>query len=492
MNINFSSKFWKNVQLKHKAARNFLPNNEAESLSEQIVSILNQGCGLTTSACDLDNPKPHRTVPSAGNIYPYEILVAARTKSNTLTIYKYNFNANKLFKYKESNIKFDDLAESLISKTNQQSDTFDFVILILNRPWASVRKYGYRGVIYSFLDCAHAATNIAHTASKITSYDPIIDTHIDSEELGKILELDKYCSVIQNIIYFPSLNQNAPSIENDRVPESLMRPAFVSNEEVEKWASLQKEGLSIPIVIEKKLSQINGMRSKYKIDSCISSSIDCRLPDRNGSIVSLLEANSKRYSANSFNKAPIKLEQLKELLCYSEYNVKRYVSKYDFRGIGLRVVAKNVTDITGIFDYCFEKKTLISVSHSLPNDDFRPACMNQELVQNAAAMIILYGPISDLLSHATIAELKEAIFSAGHIGQMLYLSAAAANVGISAIGGFDTELCRELANLSDEYDPVYVFSIGNADQNFVKYDQHFSSQYYPLAMDKLHTNQEGN
>ena len=480
------------MQLKHNTTRKLSSNNKVESLSEQIINILNQGCGLTASACDQVNPRPHRTVPSAGNIYPYEVLVAARAKSNMLAIYKYNFNANKLFLYKESNIKFDDLVKSLISTTNQQTDTFDFVILILNRPWASIRKYGYRGVIYSFLDCAHVTTNIAHIASKITEYDPIIDTHIDSEVLKKVLELDKYCSVIQNSIYFPSLNQPAPSIENDQAPDTLMRPAFVSNEEVEKWTSLQEEGLSIPISIDKKLSQINGMHSKCQNDDSISSSIDCQLTDKNGSSVSLVEANSKRYSANSFNEAPIKLEQLKKMLYYSEYNVKRYVSKYDFRGIGLRVIAKKITDITGIFDYCFERKSLVMISPSLPNNNFRPACMNQKLVQNAAAMIILYGPIPHLLSHATIAELKEAIFSAGQIGQMLYLSATAANVGISAIGGFDTELCRELANLSDEYDPIYVFSIGNADQSLVKYDQHFSSKYYPLAMDKLHTNQEGN
>lgn len=478
MNTNFSSTFWKDVQLKLRPFEMSHPDDRAEQFSTKVCNILSQGCGLTAKVDRYGHAKARRTVPSAGNIYPYEVLVAARGDSDKLCVYKYSIYNNRLNLYLECEIEFEKLTERLLPETGDKIEGLDFAVLILNRPWASIRKYGNRGVFYSFLDCAHATTNITYIASETADYVPIIDTHIESNELCDILDLNKYCSVVQNVIYFPCTKQKTPRIERAQAPEVLMQPSTVSADEREKWDLLKGEGFSVPFSLVKKMTYTSGLRSSNQMNFSISNAIDSGSNDR----VSLVDAISKRFSASAFKPTSISSEQVTKILQLSDNRLQRYTSTYKFNGVGLRVIAKNVTGLSGVYD--FENGALTKIGKPSTTPDFRSTCMNQKVVENAAALIVLYGPIPDLLSNGTIAELKEAMFSAGQIGQMLYLAATSINVGVSAIGGFDTELCRKLSLVDEEFDPLYVFSLGNVDQTLEKFDRNPESKYYALAEDE--------
>lgn len=86
---------------------------------------------------------PTRAVPSAGAIYPYEIILATPGLDSYALL---DLERRRL----------------IVSEANHfPLDLAEYAILIFGRPWFSIRKYGPRGYLYHLIDIGHAIHNLA-------------------------------------------------------------------------------------------------------------------------------------------------------------------------------------------------------------------------------------------------------------------------------------------------------------------------------------------
>jgi nitroreductase len=98
------------------------------------------------------------------------------------------------------------------------------------------------------------------------------------------------------------------------------------------------------------------------------------------------------------------------------------------------------------------------------------ACMNQGHLRNAAAMAVLHAPRTALLGRGQ-EQLRDTLFCAGALGQLLYLGATEAGVGVTGVGGFDAERWRQLAHLPEDREPLYLVAFGIDDRQGAKWDR---------------------
>lgn len=107
-------------------------------------------------------------------------------------------------------------------------------------------------------------------------------------------------------------------------------------------------------------------------------------------------------------------------------------------------------------------------------DEVARACMQQRALAGAAAILLLHVPRTSLAGAGSAAgaeNLRELAFRCGALGQLLYLGAHRARVGVTAIGGFDTPLWRTLAGLPEDDEILYALLIGRPDDSGIKFDR---------------------
>jgi hypothetical protein len=178
-----------------------------------------------------------------------------------------------------------------------------------------------------------------------------------------------------------------------------------------------------------------------------------------------------RRSAKGFLDSPIALAGLGRVLASArDAAVATDTGSDPADRLGLRVVAVHVEGADGTYAYSPGGHTLRRVGGTV--GDPGPACMYQELARQAAALLILHSPMGRRLDERGWSAFAEAHFRAAEIAQRMYLATARlAPLGLTCIGGFDSDECARLAALPEGEEPVYVVLLGVADEDAVKLDR---------------------
>jgi hypothetical protein len=138
--------------------------------------------------------------------------------------------------------------------------------------------------------------------------------------------------------------------------------------------------------------------------------------------------------------------------------------------MGVRLVARKVDGLCGVYGYSLETHGLWQIDGQA--DDPRPACMQQDIAGEAAALLILHAPVGSLLEQQGYSAFAELLFHAAQIGQRLHLAASRlGTLGMTCIGGFDGFECASLARLEAGEEAVYVILLGVPNDAAFKYDQ---------------------
>ena len=171
-----------------------------------------------------------------------------------------------------------------------------------------------------------------------------------------------------------------------------------------------------------------------------------------------------RRSAKGFRNEPLSVAQIGELLGVLGANGLPADGSADgSTRLGVRLVARNVDGLAGVFAYTPRSHALHCIDAQA--DDPRPACMQQEMAGDAAALVIFHAPICRLVDCRGYSAFTELHFNAAQLGQRLHLAASLLGaVGITCIGGFDGERCAALARLDEDDEAVYVILLGIPDE----------------------------
>lgn len=410
-----------------------------------------------------------RTTPSAGALYPFEVIATVVGEGS----YLWDIERGHLIPYDAPPLPREELAGAGV--VTRPGHTVEALLTFVSRPWLSMRKYRLRGYAYSHLDVGHTATNLAlYTAA--LGHAPILHLRFSRPFLTEHLRLEGLCREPLAVLSFASAGPAAspqwvPAPETDPCvqPVGLELPGPT---ELSSWESLQGilsydfslqppgEPATAPLLVE---------------PGEVPDRPALRLPDGRPPLSAAAEWRSAilgRRSAKGFRQEALAVAQVGELLgAFKALGLPADCSANGSARFGVRLVARNVEGLSGVFAYSPENHALLPVDEQA--DDPRPACMRQDLAGDAAALVILHAPLSRLLGEHGYSAFAELQFRAAELGQRLHLAAARLGpfLGMTCIGGFDGEECGALARLGDGEETIYVILLGIRDESAFKHDR---------------------
>jgi hypothetical protein len=409
-----------------------------------------------------------RTTPSAGALYPFEVIASVAGDGS----YLWDVEQGRFVPCDARPLTAGGLAEAgLVTRPGHRVEA---LLTFVARPWLSMKKYRLRGYAYCHLDVGHTAANLALYMAAL-GHDPVLHLRFSRAFQVEHLKLDGMCREPIAVLSFATAEPGgephlaAPPDGEARRPAAGL--ALPDDLERRSWESLQG-CLSFDFVLEPPCEPAGAALLEDGMGAPAGPLL--RLPDGRPPLSAAAEWRSailNRRSAKGFRRQPVSVAQIGELLAV--LRAAGLVADCALAGavrLGVRLVASNVLGLTGVFSYLARDHALRRIDAWA--GDPLPACMQQGLAGNAAAVLILHAPLRGLVARHGYSAFAELLFRAAELGQRLHLAATRLGpLGITCIGGFDGEQCAALAQLDAGQEAVYVILIGVADESVFKQDQ---------------------
>ncbi|HTI24012.1 MAG TPA: nitroreductase family protein [Kutzneria sp.] len=379
------------------------------------------GTGLADALAVID--AGHRT-PSAGAIHPNECYVVCRA-GDGLALFQVDGRTRVCRRLPAARS-----LELVLTATGLPAPQPGAAhILVVTRPWLSMRKYGYRGFLYTQIDAAHLATSLLGVAR---DRDPraVLRMRIDRRALSELLGLDQGLREVHSVV---SLGPSGQPVDIDGWTGLDARAA-------DPLASFRNPlELACRTVIDPQLPV--GAEPPPLAPRPIPLSItDAAAQPPSGTWTELtrFRRSSKKFRPGAGIPAP----RLAEALAAASW---RLPVDLPADGIEMTVVPQGDRAAT------------------------LRACMLQRHLGDAGAYVLLHTAHDELLDRRHV--LREMIFRAGAVGHLVYLGATAAELGVTGVGGFDGARWLRIAGLPAHHQVLYVLALGEDDHTGTKLDR---------------------
>lgn len=447
----------------------------ARSTLERLRLLLLTGYGQRSQLVQtkVQSPMWGRTTPSAGALYPFDVFVVVVSREASMcNIYYYDVSTGHMIPLVGNTVTSSDLDRVGLIRP---SDATSAAIILVARPWRSMSKYGLRGYIYSHLDAAHAASNIAIFAHA-NNIHPITHLRYRRERLAALLGIDGLCREPHAVITFGQSACRHVSSDGNGSSDEIYNFNTPSAEEHAAWNSLAGirvyDAGSVPSICLKAMRALSDPEVRDPMKMIPLPGIGLRSWDPH----TLQSVILKRQSAKGFLNESITIEQLGNVLSLANGTLLMDCGDGAGKQLELRIIVRRVYGLRGIFSYAPSENALYGVDLDAALDSdigelFSCACMHQPTVRRASVLCIWHAPTGQVWNGAGSQGFSELHFQAAHSAQRLYLAAAYYALGVTSIGGFDTKMAASLARLSEFEDIVYVAALGSPDEAMVKHDR---------------------
>jgi nitroreductase len=409
-----------------------------------------------------------RTTPSAGALYPFEVIATVVGEGS----YLWDVEKGHLVPCDLPPLTQDDLAAAGLAV--RPGHRLDALLTFVARPWLSMKKYRLRGYAYCHLDVGHTATNLAlYTAA--LGHDPVLHLRFSRAFQMEHLKLEGLCREPLAVLSFataePAGDAHPAVPPGSEIPLPTIGLELPGEPEQRSWESLQGV-LSFDFPLAPAVAPAG---TPLLVDDVeIPGGTLVPLPAGRPPFATAGEWRSAilgRRSAKGFHPEAVSLEQIGELLgALRTAGVPADCSLQSCVQLGVRLVARNVDGLAGVFAYLAQGHALQPIAARA--DDPWLACMQQGLAGNAAAVLIFHAPLCRLVDRHGYSAFAELCFRAAEVGQRLHLAATRlGSLGITCIGGFDGEQCAALARLESGEETLYVILIGVRDESVFKQDR---------------------
>lgn len=407
-----------------------------------------------------------RTTPSAGALYPFELMAVVSAGAARSGNYLYDLEAGELRLHASEPLTPGELGES--GFLAPPGSAIEALLVLLGRPWLSMKKYGLRGYAYCHLDAGHTAANLALYAASL-GHVPAVHLRFSRSALLRRLELEGLC---REPLVALSFSASQASVSRPRplargVAEAAPEPPGAR--EMESWetvAAFTSIHAAMPPPVVPALTRPWAEPRQDGAVLPLPGRPSCLAPAEMKAVI------FARRSARGFRSDPLSLEQLGALLASIRTAELCCDAAAEPLEIGLTVVARSVAGLSGVFLYDPRAHSLIEVDRQFSHGrGFARGCMRQVAGRTAAALLLIHAPIRPLVDRWGYSAFAELHFHAADLGQRLYLAAAETGVGITCIGGFDEVECARLGRLAAPREVFYVVACGVADEGGVKHDR---------------------
>jgi len=189
---------------------------------------------------------------------------------------------------------------------------------------------------------------------------------------------------------------------------------------------------------------------------------------------SVEEALASRRSHRQFEQTALSQEQISQIL-WSAYGVT-YPGEGAFQRGGLRtapsagalypleiyIVIGNVDGIDpGVYKYISEDNIIELVVAGDIREELADAALGQTMVRDAPATVFFSAVFERTTERYGQRGTSFVYIEVGHSAQNVYLQAEALGFGTCAIGAFTADRVRELLNLPENEEPLYLMPVGH-------------------------------
>ncbi|GHH72285.1 hypothetical protein GCM10018781_34860 [Kitasatospora indigofera] len=449
-------------------ARMALPAAPSESPAEPAaaaglklaLSLLEEGA-LTSRADRSRRSHGARAVPSAGAVYPYEFAVIT-LENGTPTAFRINADRRAVTRVAAG----ERVARALHASALAIPADGGAVVVTLTRPWLSMRKYGDRGYLYTQLDAGHAAGNLL-LATTGRGAPGTLRLRLPRVPLSDLLEAAENCREVHSALLVPAAAADDAWTRwtlHDGADRERRVPTWRSWLEKTCWDSLT--------------ARADHPRSTPAPDASapLAQLRDNGRPaggqDGLGDPSEWPKLLASRASSKAFVPANVPAADVWQAVSALSTPVRTDLPAGSPMGATLVLRSAEepgqnaVHPLTG--DGAGRPDRLPSA------DEVVRACMQQRTLAGAAAVVLLHAPrtaLSDTGPADGAEDLRELAFRCGALGQLLYLGANRARIGVTGVGGFDAALWHTLAGLPESDEILYVLLLGQPDDSGVKLDR---------------------
>lgn len=172
---------------------------------QKVATLLRLGYGVTRGNEDGRYPRPFRTIPSGGALYPLEIFLhAGNVEGLARGLYHFNASENHLRFLRNEDLT-SGIASALVqSEIATQASLILFVTALFER---TIFKYSDRGYRFIFLEAGHLAQNVNLAATALGLGATNVGGFFD-REIDRLLHLD---GITHSTIYMIAIGGQSQS-----------------------------------------------------------------------------------------------------------------------------------------------------------------------------------------------------------------------------------------------------------------------------------------
>jgi Nitroreductase family len=402
-----------------------------------------------------------RSVPSAGALFPYDILVVTGESANSSTLVLRVEPARGAFV--RLPVTEEEAAElrSVLDKGSGIKSADHIVLMI--RPWLSVRKYGSRGYLYSHLDAGHAAVNLLGTA-----------LGRGTAALRLRLSRDVVTLAMKSVLPFREVHSVVSVSLSGRSPGatslSILEPQATSAADDSPLSGLhtELEGICwsrIPADLPEG-GDTDGPVSLAPFVTTEGLPPGARIGPREWRRLSQLRRSSTRFLGCDIHPESIA----------RAISVLVTELPTDLPGLHGDACELNVSVVAApgpVSQACSEiinASNIRVVASSVIGDEEAVSrlCTGQRHVGGAQALVLFH--VSRNRLHRP-QELRDTLFRASAAAHLLYLGATRNEVGVTAVGAYDVDGLRATAGIGQDEEIVYLLAMGVAVEGSWKIDR---------------------
>ena len=195
-----------------------------------------------------------------------------------------------------------------------------------------------------------------------------------------------------------------------------------------------------------------------------------RLPKpRHEGGISVEEAIFKRRSVRRFDKAPITLEEVSQLLWAAggatvdgvTGPTRAYPSAGAIYPLKIYLVAGDVTGLKpGVYRYEWVSHSLVPVRDGDMREELKKAALSQRMVGEAPATIVVTAVYDKVIkAYGDRGAIRYVSMDTGHVGQNVHLEAQSLGLGTVMVGAFMDRDVLSVLGVKNEL-PLYMMPVG--------------------------------
>jgi nitroreductase len=390
-----------------------------------------------------------RAVPSAGAIYPYEfyVVVAGHGAADN-EVLGVDVTRRRCWR---TGTPGKSVRDQCLRAGIDPPPPGGALLVLVTRPWLSMRKYGDRGYLYTQLDAAHMAVN-ALGASEGSGNELLL--RFDRRPLEALLGLVDRCREIHSVLRLDATGEVA-------LPDGWSVHTASSVTESPSWMER--------VCWQSLLPMLSGGEAPAPAPGAqpltrphVSSGAAPDLSTERWARLSRRRRSSKRYVP-----ATVPDDVLDRVLATAGTALRTDLPPSS--GLGVTVLARSLEGAPARV-FRLSGETVPKTGAAPDGDLIVRACMQQEHLRHAAAFVVFHAPRADLVTDRST-YMRELLLRTGGTAQLLYLGATAVGLGVTAVGGFDAALWRTASGLPEDHDPVYILSLGATGLGGIKWDR---------------------